>query len=189
MSDIKKRKKAKKPTKRFDASAMRKVLEDQGFSRGFFTCLGIVQAAEDGGVHFDLDDEDLTVDVLLMPSEELITVRLGSAAAGPGWGIWAVPPVGAEVMIAIPDGDTNFQPMIASFYSSGQLPPGLNATTIVISAPPGGDVLIHDGDGNTDRLVKESAYKTHKHPSGMGPTGVADNSLDPASYTEVLGAK
>lgn len=176
----------KKPQKRFDHTEFVKTLEDLGFSRGFFSCLGIVQAAQDGGVHFDLDTEDMTVEVQLMPSEVILTARVGTVAGGFGAGIWLPPPVGAEVLVAIPDGDLEFQPTIASWYSSGKLPEDIGATTLVIACPPGGKIFVHDGTGSVDQVVLKSAYEAHVHPTGVGPSGVADNALASTSYSQVL---
>lgn len=182
---IRKNRKRQKPRKRLDMTNMSNTLEGLGFVRGFFSALAIVQAAEDGGEHFDLDDEDLTVEVLLMPSETQLTVRVGTVAGG----IWRVPPVGAEVLVAIPDGDIDFQPTICSWYSGGSMPEDVSETTLVISCPSGGRVFIHDGQGGVDQLVTKSAYEAHLHPTGTGPSGQANNALDPNSYTKVLSAK
>jgi len=170
-------------------SEMTKALEDMGFVRGTFSCVGIVLAAEDGGLHYDLDDEDLTVEVELVPSQTQLTVRVGAHAAGPGFGIWGVPPVGAEVLVTIPDGDLDFQPIISQTYSTGELPSDINPAVLVIAAPAGGNVYIHDGSGGVDNLVTKSAYEAHTHPTGVGPSGVADNALASSSYTDVLKAK
>ena len=186
---VRKALKRRKPTKRFDATNMCKALEDMGFVRGFFSCLGIVLASEDGGPHFELDGEDLTVEVSLMPTQTQLTVRVGTVAGGPGSGIWRVPPVGAEVLVAVPDGDLDFQPTLASWYSSGSLPSDISESTLVIAAPAGGNIYLHDGSGNVDQLVTKSAYEAHTHGSPVGPTTVADNALDPASYTDVVRAK
>ena len=188
-STLRRKKRRQKPKKRLDLTNMTRTLEGLGFVRGFFSCLGIVLAAEDGGTHFELDDEDLMVEVELMPSQTQLTVRVGTVAGGGGGGIWKVPPVGAEVLVAIPDGDIDFQPTICSWYSSGQLPSDIGENTLVVSCPPGGSVYIHDGSGGVDQLVKKSAYEAHLHPSGMGPTGAPDNAAAPTSYTDVLRAK
>lgn len=186
---LRKKKKQRKPKKRFDLTSFNKTLEGMGFTKGFCTCLGIVKEADDGGLHFDLDGSDLTVEVDLMPSLTPITVRVGSVAGGPMMGVWGVPPAGAEVLVAIPDGDFDFEPMICSWYSSGQLPDDIGPTTLVIAAPSGGEVYIHDGTGGVDQLVTKTAYEAHLHPSGMGPTGVPNNATAPTSYTQVLKAK
>ena len=186
---LRRKKRRQKPKKRFDMTNLTQSLEGMGFSRGFFSCLGIVRAAEDGGTHFDLDDEDLTVEVELMPSQTRLTVRVGTVAGGGGGGIWKVPPVGAEVLVAIPDGDLDFQPTICSWYASGQLPADIGESNLVVACPSGGNVFIHDGSGGVEQLVTKSAYEAHVHPSGMGPTGMADNATVPTSYTTVLRAK
>lgn len=189
MSSIKKSRRRLKPTKRLDMSDLYRTLEEAGFTRGFLSCLGIVQAADDGGPHFDLDGEDLLVEVELMPSRVKLTTRVGTVAGGGGGGVWKVPPIGAEVLVAIPDGDLDFQPTIASWYSSGNLPSDIGESTLVVSCPPGGEVYIHDGSGGVDQLVTKAAYEAHIHSTGVGPSGTADNAMNPLSYTSVLKAK
>lgn len=181
------KRKRRKPTKRFDMSEMIKALEDAGFVRGFFSCLGVVKAAQDGGQHFDLDEEDLTVEVELMPSRMQISARVGTVAGGSGCGIWKVPPVGAEVLVAVPDGDMDFQPTIASWYSSGQLPEDIGEDVIVIAAPAGGKVLIHDGSGSVQPLVTKAEFDAHKHPTGVGLSSIPDNA--PITGTTTLEVK
>lgn len=210
-SALRRKKRRQKPKKRFDLTNMTKALEDMGFARGSFSCLGIVLAAEDGGAHFDLDDEDLTVEVELMPSQAQLTVRVGTVAGGGGGGIWKVPPVGAEVLVAVPDGDTAFQPTICSWYSSGQLPEDIGESTLVIACPAGGNVFIHDGSGSTRRLAfkdeldaTNSHIDGHTHAGALGGTGsapaltsppttnIAGTPLDPAPAavgTDVLRSK
>jgi len=190
MSNILRTKHKRKVRKRFDLTGLNKTLEGLGFTKGFCTCLGTVVADPDNAEDFDLDGEDLTVEVELHPSGTQLTVRVGSVAGGQGLGIWGVPPVGAEVLVAIPDGDLDFEPLIVSFYSTGQMPSDVGPLKIVISAPVGGEVYIHDGSGDVSPLVKQAAFDAHIHPTGVGPSDVPTNALpDSLSYTEVLKAK
>jgi len=57
--------------------------------------------------------------------------------------------------------------------SSGTLPEGVAVNTIVIAAPAGGEVLIHDGSGATDALVLKSDFDGHTHAGALGGTGSA----------------
>jgi uncharacterized protein involved in type VI secretion and phage assembly len=84
----------------------------------------------------DNGDTDILVEVDLMPTGEPLTVRLGAAAAGNGWGLWSVPPVGAEVIVAFPDGEMDgMDPVIIRVLSSGKVPDALDGDTLVLIAP------------------------------------------------------
>ena len=157
------------------------------------TPLGVVQAAEDGGLHFALDEGVMVVEVEFQPSGVQVTTVVGTVAGSFGAGVWAVPPVGSEVMVMIPDGDLDFQPTVVALTSSGSLPDGIAINTIVVAAPPGGEVLIHDGSGGTEPLVTKSEHESHTHTGLLGGTGSAlastttpDSSI---SGTTVLKAK
>lgn len=190
MSRLPKRRFARKPkSKRFDTTGMVKTLEDLGFARGLFSAVGVVLDSDGDGSHFELDDEDLLVEVELQPSGIQLTARVSTVASGPGAGIWRVPPVGAEVLVSIPDGDLDFQPVITGWYSTGSLPEGVAEDTLVIAAPAGGTILLHDGSGDAKELVFKEAYEAHTHPTAFGPSGVANNALAAASYTAVTKAK
>jgi hypothetical protein len=167
-----------------DLSAMKEALKDQRC----WACLGIVKS-DDNGSYYELSSEDVLVDVELQPSGTQITARLGTVGGSFGAGVWAIPPEGAEVIVIMPEGDLAFAPVIVALYSSGDVPAGMAVNTIVVACPPGGKILIHDGAGGTDELVKKTAYEAHIHPTGTGPSGIANNATAPASYTSVLEAK
>jgi hypothetical protein len=177
-------KKKGKAVKRLDLSAMKEALRDTRC----WACLGIVKS-DDNGDYYELTGDDVLVDVELQPQGTQITARLGTVGGSFGAGVWCIPPIGAEVLVVMPEGDMAFAPIIVGLYSSGDVPSGLAINTIVVACPPGGKVLIHDGAGGTDELVKKSAYEVHKHPTGTGPSGDPDNALSASSYTSVLEAK
>jgi hypothetical protein len=134
----------KKATNRIDPSVLRELLDDGKVH---------VQRALvvlEGQSHFEIVEggADVLVDVELQPSQVRCTARLGGLGGGPGRGIWCIPPVGAEVVVLVPDGDLEAGPIIVGAESSGQVPDGLDGTTIVIVPAPGGKVLIHDGDAS-----------------------------------------
>lgn len=98
--------------------------------------LGIVTKFEGETSHYELDGQDLLVDVELMPERIPVLCRMGSPVGGQYFGVWSVPPVGTEVMVVVPDGDLEADPVIVSCLSTGQLPQGaatLDEQTIVIS--------------------------------------------------------
>jgi hypothetical protein len=167
--------------RRLDITAMREALADGKC----WTCLGVVVSRD--GSHYEISDGDVLVELDLMPGEQSITARMGAAGGGQGIGIWYIPPVGSEVAVIMPDGDFAFSPIIVGVLSSGSLPDGVAPGVTVIANTS--KVLIHDGAGGTDQLVTKSAYEAHVHPTGTGPSGVANNAASSASYTQILEAK
>lgn len=184
MSVVRRTKRPKKATKRLDMTAMREALRDDRVWCG----LGLVVQGDQasGGLHFEIEEDDVLVEVELVPNEERITARLGAPAGGSGIGVWAVPSVGTEVVVLIPTGDIAFMPCIVATLSSGDLPDGVAENVTVIA---NGQVLIHDGNGGTDQLVTKTAYAAHVHPTGVGPSSTPDNGPASTSYTQVLKAK
>lgn len=181
-----------KPGKRVDLTNIAKTMEQLGFARGLFSCLGVVKEAEDGGLHFDLDGEDLTVDVELQPSGTTITARLGTVGGSFGAGVWWIPPIGSEVLVAVPDGDIDFQPIIVAQYSSGSVPSDVEAGSVVIACAPGTKIYLHDGSGGADPLPTLNEFKMHTHPTGVGPSGPTIDPIPgvgPITGTTVVEAK
>jgi hypothetical protein len=99
-----------------------------------------------------------------------------------------IPPVGAEVVLGVPDGELEGGAVIIACESTGQVPDGLGETAIVIVAPAGGQVLVHDGaaadavplatkaDVQALRDYVNAQFSgaghTHVAPSGGGTTTV-----------------
>lgn len=127
-----KRQRLRKATRRFDVTALRDALADGKVH----VSLAIVVL--EGSSHFEVvEGADVLVDVELQPSGVRCSARLA------GNGVYAIPPVGAEVVVLVPDGELEAGPVIVA--RSGEAPDGLGATTLVIVAPAGGQVLVHDG--------------------------------------------
>jgi len=179
---IRKSKRPKRGKRRLDLSGMKKALQDDRV----WTKLAVVTTDDDSGSHFELDGEDLLVEVELIPGEERLTARMG--LGGNNAGLFLIPPVGTEVVLLIPDGEFDCGPCIVGILSTGAMPGGLAEGVAVLAAAQ--NVLIHDGsDSGVDQLVFKTAYEAHVHPTGVGPSGVADNAAAPTSYTQVLKAK
>lgn len=155
--------------KRFDPSDLFALTDPE--RRGlFYTLVGVVFAPESES-HFELVSEDgVITDVLVQvetqPDQMDITCRLGSVVSGPQIGIWAIPPVGTEVAVLVPNGRTDFMPTIVATLSSGRLPvsnlsenetviAGLGTTEvtanteIIISAPK---IILGDPSAVSDTL-------------------------------------
>lgn len=179
-----------KATKRPDMSALREAMRD----RRVWCSLGKVLPSDDGGSHYSIDGGEILVDVEIQPSLEEVSAIVGSAAGGNGAGVWAIPPVGAEVIVAIPEGEVEFQPTIVSVLSSGTAADGLAENTIVIVAPTGGQVIVHDGSSGD---AKELAYKSdvqavvdtfNGHTHGYIPSGTGTPALSTGPATSPTGA-
>jgi hypothetical protein len=132
--------------RKLPTDTIREVLQD---SRVWIK-LGIVTKFDGETSHYELDGEDLLVDVELMPNREPVFCRMGTLGGGQFLGVWAIPGVGTEVLVAVPDGDLEMDPVIIACLSSGVMPGGAAAVdeqTLVISTNyvkivAGGDVTI-----------------------------------------------
>lgn len=188
MTAIRQRMRRPKAAKRLPVAEFRELLRDHRM----WCKLAIVYQPDDG-LHYELITEgstlvDILVEVETVPDRVPLTCRLGTIAGSSGKGIWSIPAVGDEVIVAVPDGQLDFIPSIVAQLSSGDIPnpsgegPTTNRTVIV-----NGTVLIHDGSGGTEPLVLKSEFDIHKHPTGTGPSGFPDNA--PIDGTTVLKAK
>lgn len=175
--------------KRIDLSDLRHVLRD---GRQWAE-IGLVVAPTDGSPYWriETDDDgtevDILVELVLQPSQLQVTARLAS-------GIWTVPALGEECAVLIPAGRVDFMPIIVAILSSNAVPGGGQGpapNTIVIAR---GQVLIHDGAGGAEALVKKSEFVGHTHGPGTFVAGSnavtgASGGADDVTGTTVLQAK
>jgi len=135
------RRRTQKPTVRLDVSRWRELLDDGSVH----VARGIVVA--DAGSHFEIVEggADVLVEVELQPSLVRCSARLSGLGGGAGRGFWAIPQVGAEVIVGVPGGELEAGPVIIAAESMGQVPDGLGPTTYVACVPTGGQLLVHDG--------------------------------------------
>ena len=109
--------------KRVDPQVIADALKD----RRVWTVLGVVVVPEGGSSHFRTVERggkivDVLVEVETSPGLLDLTCRLSSLGAGAASGLWMVPAVGSEVLVAVPDGMIDFQPTIVGVLSSGEVP-------------------------------------------------------------------
>lgn len=161
MTRITRPKRGRRPRKRLDLSDMRSLVAD----RRLWCAIGKVIVPDDheGATHYELVTGpggaivDLLVEVELQPGLQDVTCRMSGFAGGAGVGIWTVPAVGDEVLVALPEGMLEFMPTIVAMLSTRDIPnaggqgPALGRTIIV-----NGEVLIHDGAGGAVPLAKKS---------------------------------
>lgn len=200
MTRISKPKRSRSGSKRLDLTDMRELFRD----RRVWTAIGVVTAPDDGGAHWQVETDDggavdVTVEVVLHPSETPVTCRL----RGGGW--WEVPALGDEVAVLVPEGAIDFMPLIVARLSSNTVPTtqGPDPSRVVIVAPSGGEVVIHDGEGGAEAVALKSDVQDLRDfiatemiivtPSGNSTPGVlpAPAGVDPPdpAGTEVLKAK
>lgn len=113
-----------------DFSDLKEVLKDGRV----FVELATVQA-HGTGQHWSREDEDLLVEVVTCPRGRELVCRLGAAAGQASSGLWRVPAVGTEVVVAIPDGEPDHHPTIVACLSSGAAPARAGADKTLLAAP------------------------------------------------------
>ena len=150
MTRITKPKRGGVGAKRLDLSDLRELLKD----RRVWSAVGRVVLPEGASQHWQIVDHegsevDIEIEVVIQPSQVPVTARL----RGGGW--WEVPAVDDEVALLIPDGQLDFMPIVIGTLSSNRVPTGQapNPTNIVIAAPAGGKVYVHDGSGGAKALA------------------------------------
>lgn len=149
----------RKSTKRLDVALLRDVVLS---GRPFSCRLGVISDPDDDGQYYEIvaDDsggvDDVLVEIELIPERTAITARLTSPTAGAGRGIWSIPAIGEEVVVAIPDGRIEFTPAVVGYFSTGSVPGGEQGVatqrTIVVDS----EVLVHDGAGGAVPLATKS---------------------------------
>jgi hypothetical protein len=64
----------------------------------------------------------ILVEVETIPNKGDLTCRLGSTGMGGGSGLWAIPKVGALVVVVMPDGVVEFMPVIIAVLDNNAAP-------------------------------------------------------------------
>jgi uncharacterized protein involved in type VI secretion and phage assembly len=144
-----------------------------------WTGIGIV-VARDGGEHYEIEEEDgapvdVLVEVDLMPRRESVTCRLAAVSGGPGAGLWKVPPVGAEVVVAIPEGQLEAGPIIIGVLSTRDVPGALDADKLILINP--GDIIIASKNGKV--------YLGSEDGSGTKKVAFKDGEVDMGTWIHV----
>lgn len=120
------------------------------------------------------------------------------------YGFSSVPMPGSEAVVVFPGGDRGhplvvvvddrrFRPKdgdpgdVHLYHKDGAVILLKEGGDIVVSAKPGGQVLVDDGSGGTEPLITKSQFDAHVHPTGTGPSGVPNNAA--TSGTTVIKGK
>ena len=155
----------RKSSRKLPLDTIRDVLADGKV----WTSLGIVTRFPGETSHYEIDSEDVLVDVQLIPDKQPILCRL-AAGMGAGRGVWFIPSVGTEVIVILPMGEIEADPVIVGCLSTGTVPDGIDASTIVICPGNGGQVLIHDNDSG-DAVPLSKADHLHSVTGIIAPGG------------------
>ncbi len=201
MTRITKPKRGQTPSRRLDLTDMRQIFHDHRL----WSAIAIVKKEDGDDLHWEAvpGDDGESVDILvsceLQPSLEPVQARLLA-------GVWDVPDEGDEVAILVPEGHTDFMPIIVGRLSSNVVPTaqGPQPGRIAIVR---GEVVVHDGAGGAVSLALKSdvvnvdnKYAGHVHLSPMGGTdGPLNNTLpnppnpafpssSPFPFLELVGA-
>lgn len=153
-------------TKRVSTATARALVTDSRM----WCAHGVVNEPE-GQSHYLFDDDlgDVLVEVQLMPGGEQLLCRLGSFAGGADRGVWAIPPVGTEVLVAIPYGDFEAEPTIVSTLSTGPKPSELTDDTLLLVKREKVRIMSTDGDVVLDPSGKVYAGgDSGTQPAGLG---------------------
>lgn len=120
------------------------------------------------------------------------------------YGFTSVPMPGAEAVVVFPGGDRGHPLVVAVddrryrltgltggevaiYHKDGAKVLLKDGGDIEITAAPGGQVLIHDGSGGTEPLITKTQFDSHFHPTGVGPSGVPNNTA--TSGTDIIQSK
>jgi len=100
---------------------------------------GVVYKPDDAASHYRIVESggqvtDVIVEVLSSPSKHDLSCSLATVAGGAGVGIWSIPPIGTQVLVALPEGKVDFRPTIVAILSSGQAPSRISDDRTVIVA-------------------------------------------------------
>ncbi len=178
----------RRASKRLDLTDLRALVAD----RRLWTAIGRVVVPAGEASHVSISDSDVVVDVVLQPSLQDLTCMLAA-------GVWTVPAVGEEVLVALPEGEMAFMPTIIAILSSGVVPqtqgPAEGRIAIVRQ-----EVVVHDGNGGAVSLALVSSlqatidklnafidkYTSHVHTGGTltgALTGIP-NDAPPATHAD-----
>lgn len=168
--------------KRLPAEDLRELLKDGRL----WVVRGTVFVPPGATTHWRLDRDkagkrEVLVEVETAPHKHDLTCKLATSGGG---GLWHVPAVGTQVLVEVPDGEVDDEPVIVGVLEEPPARASTDRTILVdparveVAAP---DVRLGDGDashpvGRGDRLESKlndliDKYNTHTHVVPGAATG------------------
>jgi hypothetical protein len=148
------------------AAILGRLVQQSGAIPGAGIELGLVKKEEGETTHWRVnEDGELEVQVTL--DNGLIPVRAlwAPLVGGANRGVWLVPAEGTEVVVALPGGDVEGDPVVVGCLGTGTAPADLTASRVLIM---GAEVFVYNGSGTPKRVALED----HKHSvSGLSAGG------------------
>lgn len=170
------------------SAGLKKLVDD-----GRAACaLATVALHEGEASHWSINDEgDLQVTVVAHNHKVPIVALMGALVGGSGRGVWMIPPLGTEVVVAFDGDDFEGDAVIVGVMPTGQAPAGLAEGKVLIV---GTEVIVHNGDGTYDQLVTKSDFTNHTHltagtGAAVGPTELVPSTPPGFKYTTCLKSK
>ena len=157
----------RKASRRVDTGAIEAMVRDGRI----WTTLGKVMKPDSANEHWKIKTLDdgggiILIEVETLPDSMDLTCRLGTSGFGGGGGLWAIPPVGSIVVVAVPAGEVEFLPTIVGVLDNNAAPVGLSDTltllvddrTIAVRTPK---LQLGDSDA-TEAFIKGTSRRAHE---------------------------
>jgi hypothetical protein len=162
---------------------------------------GIVWKPPDADNFYRIVDGEILVEVQSTPGKLDLTCSLSTVGGGSGAGFWAVPPLGTQVLVLLPDAAVDFAPAIVAILSTDGVPERAAAgRTVLVSKDPieiiAPTVTITDTEGGLELATKadlaalRSWIISTMQIAGATPGTVSNGPTAPtAAGTSILRAK
>jgi hypothetical protein len=191
--------------KRLDGAVVREAVRRLLPTNGMTIMTGLVFVPDGASSHFKLESRGGKISDVLVEVETVgaqrqdLTCRLATLVGGPGCGLWRVPPVGAEVVVALPDGQPDHMPTIIGVLSTGETPKRVSPERTVLVATDAVEIIapavfLGEGEdgathpvGRGDKLEAKlnsliGKYNVHTHavpgPATSGSPSTTETTLD-----------
>lgn len=127
-------------------AALRKAVMDDRIH----VCAAVVDLHDGETLHYFVNDEgDLVVSCRTLKNDIQVNANLGALLGTNGRGVWYIPDVGTEVMLAFDNGDFEGEAYIIGSFPSGTTPENLAPGRIFIQ---GMEVVVRSPNGTANKL-------------------------------------
>ena len=118
----------RKASRRVDTGAIEAMVRDGRI----WSTLGKVMKPDSANEHWQVKDGKILIEVETLPDSMDLTCRLGTSGFGGGGGLWAIPPVGSIVVVAVPDGEVEFMPTIVGVLDNNAAPDRVSPDRVIL---------------------------------------------------------